>query len=970
MGGMSFHRHILDHADAVLEAARQHLAAPLAAGCAPVLLVPSAAAADRARRAFATDPCGLGVRIGTPASWVQDRWELFGDGRRIVTASERALLLRRACSETERIVLEATSGTVDLLATVARDALPHLLAPVGSDVELSAAERDVLAVLERYARLLDEGGWCEEAQAAALLPDALEDVPTIVLAGFDELGCAHERMIAALAERADVLRLDDGCRSASPSSERAPELRELLNRLFKPAAPRALEPCGSVRFLLPAGRYAAPRLIVREAARAVAEERSRALVERRAALPVVVAGRDPRALFDETSSALFSSGATAAVSARRAFADTAFGSAFLALHAFLRSGCRVALASDFAFSAFSGLGRRAACELDAKWRGDRLIDRDHIVDDLSAASEAAAEVLEALAADDVDGALAGFEARLLARTDLDPAFRAEQLAALSCARGFVAACDRTGTAFGDARALLERTPVAANARTELAADEHPDILFMSLADAAELAPCSCAALVLCDLTSSAYPVRAVEDGGTLLLGKLGLCREADALTDARRRFFRALSAARSAVTCERELHTVDASEAYSAVMLEELLDCYRAAGDDATDKATGLPERLAAYAEQAGEDALHDNLALSCECLSEGSDARAVLSWELPSAGAVSPAQRSRIVLPRSPREGLLAAGAPPALSPSALESYLECPYKWFAQRRLRLSEPDAGFGPLEMGSFSHGVLRSFYEHFRESGREKVDRASLPEARALLREVFERHLRSQAKLKRSGNPLIARTSFEQAEVNDLEKKLVAYLDREAELLPGFAPTYFEFDFGSAEPFPYAGCLLRGSVDRIDVNGQGQAVVVDYKGSLNADYALGSSSPAAQAGGAMLPHKVQTLMYAQVARKVLGLQVVGALYVSYGRDRRVAGAFDRTVLGEPDIPGIDADRCGVPGPAADALGAVAFGELVDAVEERIAGAVRMLADGCIAPDPRGADPCGYCPVLTCERRRAV
>ncbi|WP_270299800.1 PD-(D/E)XK nuclease family protein, partial [Eggerthella sinensis] len=189
---------------------------------------------------------------------------------------------------------------------------------------------------------------------------------------------------------------------------------------------------------------------------------------------------------------------------------------------------------------------------------------------------------------------------------------------------------------------------------------------------------------------------------------------------------------------------------------------------------------------------------------------------------------------------GLPSAGAPLALSPSALESYLECPspsalesylecpYKWFALRRLRLSEPDAGFGPLEMGSFSHGVLKSFYEHFQAAGHAKVQPATLGEARVLLRETFERHLAFQPELKHSCNPLIPRTSFERAETNDLEKKLVAFLDREAALLPGFAPRYFEFDFGSAADFPYAGCLLRGSVDRIDVNERGQAVVIDYK----------------------------------------------------------------------------------------------------------------------------------------------
>ena len=499
-------------------------------------------------------------------------------------------------------------------------------------------------------------------------------------------------------------------------------------------------------------------------------------------------------------------------------------------------------------------------------------------------------------------------------------------------------------------------PVSASARSARDEGARPDALFMSLDEAAELPACSCAALVLCDLDAGSYPVRLVEDGGTLLLEKLGLGRPVDALAASRRRFFRALSSACETVVCERVLNTEDASEAYPSVMFEELLDCYREAGAGEDDRATGLPKPLVAFAMLAGEDALHDNLALVCEGVQPRvGEGGATLSWELPAAGAVSPEQRPRIVLPRSPREGLRGADAALALSPSALESYLECPYKWFALRRLRLSEPDAGFGPLEMGSFSHNVLRSFYEHFREAGHAKVDSATLPEARALLGETFDRHLESQRNLKRSVNPLIPRTAFERAETADLRKRLVRFLDREALLLPGFEPVRFEFDFGSSEPFPYAGCLLRGSVDRIDVNGAGQAVVIDYKGSLNGDYALDSA------------HKVQTLMYAQVARKVLGLDVVGALYVSYGRDRRVSGAFDRTVVGEQDVPGIDVERCGVPGPAGEALGVSSFGELVDAVEDRIARAVRTLADGCIGPDPRGGDPCGYCPVLACEKR---
>lgn len=144
---MPFQHHILDHAGDVLDAARAYLESWLAAGLAPVLLVPSPAAADRVRRALAEGPCALGARVETPMMWVRDRWDLFGDGRRIVSSFDRALLVRRACLETERTALEATPGVVGLLARLAREALPHLTAPVAANAGLSAAERDALMVL-------------------------------------------------------------------------------------------------------------------------------------------------------------------------------------------------------------------------------------------------------------------------------------------------------------------------------------------------------------------------------------------------------------------------------------------------------------------------------------------------------------------------------------------------------------------------------------------------------------------------------------------------------------------------------------------------------------------------------------------------------------------------------------------------------------------------------------------------------
>lgn len=46
-----------------------------------------------------------------------------------------------------------------------------------------------------------------------------------------------------------------------------------------------------------------------------------------------------------------------------------------------------------------------------------------------------------------------------------------------------------------------------------------------------------------------------------------------------------------------------------------------------------------------------------------------------------------------------------PLLSASQIESYLECPYKWFSLRRLRLHDADALFSGAETGTFAHRVL-------------------------------------------------------------------------------------------------------------------------------------------------------------------------------------------------------------------------------------------------------------------------
>ncbi|MFR1639899.1 MAG: PD-(D/E)XK nuclease family protein [Eggerthellaceae bacterium] len=414
----------------------------------------------------------------------------------------------------------------------------------------------------------------------------------------------------------------------------------------------------------------------------------------------------------------------------------------------------------------------------------------------------------------------------------------------------------------------------------------PDARFMTLAEAAELPL----------LVRGARPLRS--DGGThpvrhggrgALLLKLGIGTGRRA-ADARRRFFRALS-------CALTRWYASGCSTRRTPMRRIRPSCWRSCSTaigarfrGADDCATGFPRRSSRFRRPPARR--------RCMATSPCAPARQAARGAGYRFGSFQAGQERPACAGASCWRQGLSAGRGRSRRRAALGHR-----KLFGKRTngsrcaTALSSPTPGSGRSDGQLLPRrSELLTLPQRACEGGRGEPARSAGSHA-----ETFERHLAFQHELKRSRNPLVPRTKLEEAEARALEKRLVAYLDREAALLPGFVPARFEFGFGSDGPFPYAGCSLRGSIDRIDVNDRGQAVVIDYKGSLGADYALDSSSEAAQAGGTALPHKVQALVYAQVARKLLGLDVVGALYVSYGRDGRLLGAFDRRVLGEESLP---------------------------------------------------------------------
>ena len=113
------------------------------------VLVEGLERATNVKKSLARAGVGLGVGVETPSSWVRDLWETYGDGRALVDALDRALMMRAAAYdllEQGRLpMLRPTAGVVELLGKLVKLAAPQVRAHVSRE-RLSAAETESLLV--------------------------------------------------------------------------------------------------------------------------------------------------------------------------------------------------------------------------------------------------------------------------------------------------------------------------------------------------------------------------------------------------------------------------------------------------------------------------------------------------------------------------------------------------------------------------------------------------------------------------------------------------------------------------------------------------------------------------------------------------------------------------------------------------------------------------------------------------------
>ncbi len=963
-----------------------------------VIFLPTQAQALNWRKCAANKrlDVSFATRITTFGIWVANLWGLFGNSSAIVNATQRDVLLRKAAfslgysnTKTKELVsvaksaLSTASGLQAFEQAVKaagnllmQNTASNLNDASGTLLGFCAAEVDVLKVVSKYYELLKNYHLIELGQALAYLPPHLPQPKVSVL--FE--GCAPLTNIQ--------VAFFNACKQFSVSVH-----------AHRGAGGVVPPPSGTeVQFAFPAGEMAFPRLVYNTICETVKPN------SQRSKFGAVVTCKHPHALYKRISGKLSSSGFNVAVRSNMPFLQTSFGRAFASLAQFCNTYTPPQISKvtdtsietteysqfksvqvecwnktalvDFLLTPFSGVSTNFAQAFDAEIQSDRLVQKKGATHKLCKKSKLFANMLNVVQAADKKSLL-NVRRCVYAMKGKQQAWRDVQLAAIDALLGIVEMCLMYGENPANHFEVLENIVVnvshvcyankqntfANQAKGKVQLQEVlpesivqnpnvvPDVLITNQSTAATLGHKSACVLIAGDLTNEAYPALDVEDASITMLEKLSIARTDTALAQMRRTFFELENVPQKRLVLSRPLNNKDAQPTYQCAVLEEFINCYRECITSISDidNAYALPENLQENMVCAGENDLWLNRSF------EAPNLKPVECAKEPSH--VSAGNKNKIVLPRVVGGGKVVSDA--CLSPSQIESYLECPYKWFVSRRVRTEGIEEGFGPVHMGDFSHNVLESFYRHFRQDlGFKKVNERNLREAKHLMADVLARHAAMQPYIHSgSSNRLIPNNVLEQLEIEQLKTTLLNYLDFEARLLPNFHPEFLEYSPSEEAPVNFAGHKLIGTADRIDIDNHGNFVVIDYKGSLSGEYNL-SAQTETYLG------KVQSLIYAQVARRALNLTPQAALYVSYSKHNATCGVYDACTIDAVHLPNMNYQACSWVPSNNDGM---SFTEFLDTVEQVIAQKLENMLAGDIAPCPATAAACKYCPVQSCKMR---
>jgi ATP-dependent helicase/DNAse subunit B len=932
----------------------------------PVLLVPNRPEALRVGRDLVT---GGNTVVG---GWVATFDDLFssiahgnGDRRRVLTDSQRALLLRRLARDASRF-----AGYADTLGATIAELEAGLVEPEDLDAGLAESLRAYRAELDRLERWDRdrERRYAAERVASDL---AAWDGRPVYAYGFEDLTGAQWALIEALSARADVTvslpyepgrlafaalertaetlakRAAGRIEELPPASDRyaRPALAHLERSLFTdaPSTPPPLE--GAVRFLEGAGARGALELVGEEI------------------LELIRSGTDPTAIAIVAPSlerwrasletSLSGLGIPYAVEGRLRLGQTPFGGALLSLLRFAWLGGGREDLYAFMRSPYSGLRRDHVDFLEGRLRGRAIRTPERVEQEtlelrgqplpfLDAVRDGAStlEAVRKLVSSMLTAAhgLAGPPQSEAARVDLrafEAALRAVE--ELEAWRDLAGRVDADEVVYALERAYVGGGAASQHGRVAVldmlrARTRHYDVVFLLGLEEGTLPRRTGAATLLDDDAR-----RAVEERS-----RRARVVRPDPVAADRYLFYTACTRARRRLYLVREAVTDDGSPREPSPFWNDVRALFstedvvawtnRRALSEATwpvERAPTERERLRAAAAVADGDAA----TASALARANGWDRR------LDRARAAF-SRPTRLTQPAVLRQ--LEARA--TFGVTELELFADCSSIWFVERVIDPRPIDARVDARLRGQVAHQALfRLFSGLPRRIGSDHVRAERLDDALELLGECVREAVAGQTS--RLELTDVERLELEQGLLRDLGE----FVRGEAHSELPLVPRRFEVLFGTERSAPelkagldLGGFSVSGKIDRVDVDPHSARGIVQ-------DYKSGKSAPSAAKIESEL--RLQIPLYMLVLRDLLGVEPVGGLYRALAGERSARGVL-RAGAREDLLPGFS---------ARDYLDDDAFWALVEQAVDRARGFVDRIRGGDVLHDPKG----GSCPSW-CER----
>jgi len=910
-----------------------------AEGRQPILVLPSQPDVQRAADELA-DSDALGFRVMTFDAYLDHAWGRCGDGRSIVRGPARRLLASAAARK---------AGAGPGMGELAASCVTALAGQLGESWRTktpsdTGAGARLVAVILNYRDALERLGLVEREEAAfRIAGDPLLPGDPLVVHRFIDFTAWQERILLGASSTRETLvtltweegfapttalqglvdRLGSAPETAQGSTfSTDTELVRLADALF--AEPMQGTPNGAVRFSRAEG-YEAEAYRIAEEIREVVEEYGSTGDD----CSIVVAFRRPERHLRFIREAFDEAGIEAEYDVRVPLGTTAFGGAVLSMLRFLVTGDRDLLLSVLK-SPFGGGEREAVLEIEREWRKGGVTGRAALTDGLWKPSKSLQRVVrraEKISGGGIDTdaarVLAGAVGELLVlghgregTTGSVAVEDAASHAAVQRVLGEIARVDDSSILLADVIDALQRSIVTMNTA------ERPGVVQVTAVD--RMRGRRYDTVIIGGLNSDEFPEapsESMQPGSSVadVLAAFGGSGESPKGVEYEQLlFYTALTRAQKRLVLSARTADSDGDPAGISPLYEAVADSYRPA-----DEEGDPPSRFRALSQtpESSESATdRERLRAAARPNGDSDERSAAARWR----------SKARIAVLRQ-QASLERLASAEAFSPSALDTYLSCPYSWFYSRAIGAETLESEFDSREQGSFAHEVLANAYMSLLETGITRVTQDTIEAARAAVTAAWD-ELDSRA-----GEPA---SVLERSERRATLTWALRIIDDDVTFAPGFNPSRMEWKFGleGAEPVDLGGFKLHGVIDRVDVDAAGRAIVADYKRS---------SGPTA--ANILAKRQIQVPLYMEAVRVGLGLEPVAGVY------RGLRKRCDRgLILGDAGIEG--------PFTSTDVKDASEFRFIVESALDLARTAAAGIREGRIEQAPFDPGSCKTCRAL--------